>query len=170
MILTGRNPRLTVDNKLAELCEPTVDDWSADQIAEQMVYNLNLISSIHLALLTNVAEAKKKQKHSSAAYKGKQFFEGLQVCSSVKMRRPGKKKGLELSWEGPFKVMRYKDEQGFLEFDGCQVCLLQDDDEQVWKWPGRDPEVLQSTARAGFERTQILYIGEWVHNVMEKHG
>jgi hypothetical protein len=44
MILTGRNPRLTVDNKLAELCEPTVDDRSADQIADQMVYKLNLIS------------------------------------------------------------------------------------------------------------------------------
>ncbi len=57
--------------------------------------------------------------------------------SLVKMRCLGKKKGLELSWEGPYKVMRYKDEQGFLEFDGCQVCLLQDDDEQVWKWPRR---------------------------------
>jgi hypothetical protein len=47
------------------------------------------------------------------------------------MRHPGKNKGLELSWECPYKVMRYKDEEGFLEFDGCQVCLLQDDDEQV---------------------------------------
>jgi len=145
MILTGRNPRLTIDNKLAELCEPTVDDWSADQIAEQMVYKLNLISSIHVAVFTNVVEAKKKQ-HASVAHKGKQFFEGLQVGSLVKMRCPGKKKGLELSWEGAYKVMRYQDEQGFLQFDGCQVCLLQDDDEQVWKWPRRDPEVLQSTA------------------------
>jgi hypothetical protein len=124
MILTGRNPRLTVDTKLAKLCEPMVDDRSADQIAEQMVYKLNLISSIHVAVLTNVAEAKKKQKHASEAHKGKQFFEGLQVGSLVKMRRPGKKKGLQLSWEGPHKVMRYKDELGFLEFDGCQVCLL----------------------------------------------
>jgi hypothetical protein len=40
MILTRRNPRLTVDSKLAELCEPMVDDQSADQIAEQMVYKL----------------------------------------------------------------------------------------------------------------------------------
>jgi hypothetical protein len=101
MILTGRNPRLTVDNKLAELCEPTVDDRSADQIADQMVYKLNLISSIHVAVLTNVAEAKKKQKHASVAHRGKQFFEGLQLGSLMKMRRPGKKKGLELSWEGP---------------------------------------------------------------------
>ncbi len=77
MILTGRNPRLTVDNKLAELCEPTVDDRSADQIVDQMVYKHNLISSIHVAVLTNVAEAKKKQKHASVAHKGKQFFEGL---------------------------------------------------------------------------------------------
>jgi hypothetical protein len=77
MILTGRNPRLTVDNKLAELCEPTVDDRSADQIADQMVYKLNLISSIHVAVLTNVEEAKKKQKHAYAAHKGKQFFEGF---------------------------------------------------------------------------------------------
>jgi hypothetical protein len=51
MILTGRNPRLTIDNKIAELCEPTVDDQSADQFAEQMVYKLNLISSIHVAVL-----------------------------------------------------------------------------------------------------------------------
>jgi len=122
-----------------------------------------------LLFFTNVVEAKKKQ-HASVAHKGKQFFEGLQVGSLVKMRRLGKKKGLELSWEGPYKVMRYKDEQGFLEFHGCQVCLLQDDDEQVWKWPRRDPEVLQSTAWAGFGRTQILYMGGWVHNVMEKHG
>ncbi len=71
MILTGRNPWLIVHNKLAELCEPMVDDQSADQIAEQMVYKLNLISSIHVAVLTNVAEAKKKQKHASAAHKGK---------------------------------------------------------------------------------------------------
>jgi hypothetical protein len=119
MILTGRNLRLTIDNKLAELCEPTVDDRRADQIVEHMVYKLNLISSIHVVVLTNVVEAKKKQKHASATHKGKQFFEGLHVGSLVKMKHLGKKKGLELSWEGPYKVMRYKDEQGFLEFDGC---------------------------------------------------
>jgi hypothetical protein len=54
----------------------------------------------------------------------------------VKVRRPGKKKGLELLRKGPHTVVRYQDEQGFLEFDGGQLCLLQDDDEQVWKSPG----------------------------------
>jgi hypothetical protein len=66
-----------IDNKLAELCEPIVDDWSADQIAEQMVNKVNLISSIHVAVLTNVEEAKKKQKRAYAAHKGNQFFEGF---------------------------------------------------------------------------------------------
>jgi hypothetical protein len=37
--------------------------------------------------------------------------------------------------------------------------LLQDDDEQVWKWPRRDPEVLQSTAWAGFGRTNFYTSG-----------
>jgi hypothetical protein len=76
MILTRRNPGLTVDNKLVELCEPTIDDWSADQIVAQMVYKLNFISSIHVVVITNVTKAKKKQKHASTTHKGKQFFEG----------------------------------------------------------------------------------------------
>ncbi len=55
----------------------------------------------------------------------------------MKMKRPGKKKGLELSWDGPHTTVRYQDEQGFLEFDEGQLLhLLQDDDEHSGSGPG----------------------------------
>jgi hypothetical protein len=92
--VTNHDARLTIDNKLAELCEPIVDDWSADQIAEQMVNKVNLISSIHVAVLTNIEEAKKKQKHAYAAHKGKQFFEGFAGGQFGEDETSWKKEGL----------------------------------------------------------------------------
>jgi len=101
MILTRGNPRLTIDNKLAELCEPIFDDWSADQIAEQMVNKVNLISSIHVAVLTNVEEAKKKQKSAYVAHKGKQFFEGFAGGQFGEGETSWKKEGLGIVAERP---------------------------------------------------------------------
>jgi hypothetical protein len=67
------------DNRLAKLCEPVQNEKNGDQIAEQMVCKLQLISSIHAALLTNVEAAQEKQFHRYATHEGKQLFAELQV-------------------------------------------------------------------------------------------
>jgi hypothetical protein len=48
--------------------------------------------------------------------KGKQLFVGFTGGETyVKMKKPGKKKSLASSWEGPFLFMKYLDNNGFQE-------------------------------------------------------
>ncbi len=43
---------------------------------------------------------------------------------------------MEWSWEAPYKFVGSQDKQGFQKFDERgRVCVFQDRDEQVWKWP-----------------------------------
>jgi hypothetical protein len=61
-----------------------------------MVNKVNLISSIHVAVLTNVEEAKKKQKRAYAAHKGNQFFEGFAGGQSGEDETSWKQEGLRI--------------------------------------------------------------------------
>ncbi len=99
-----------------------------------------MIASIHENVLLNVGQAQQKQKRAYATRKGKQAFEGLIVGETmVKMRKPGKKKALTASWEGPYLFVAHTDGMGNLDFDeGSQICILQDGDGNQWERPCRD--------------------------------
>jgi len=63
---------------------------------------MELIASIHDNVLLNVEQAQKQQKKIYAARRGKHLFEGLTAGQTmVKMKKPGKKRALTASWEGP---------------------------------------------------------------------
>jgi hypothetical protein len=50
-----------------------------------------------------VEQAYKQQKKVYAARRGKHLFEGLIVGQTmVKMKKPGKRRALNASWEGPY--------------------------------------------------------------------
>ncbi len=118
MILTGRTPRLRADNHLQALTAETDDAADLDTSAEQFMQKVRLIASIHENVLLNVEQAQKKQKRAYATKKGKQVFEGLIVGETmVKMRKPGKKKALTASWEGPYLFVAHTDGLGNFDAD-----------------------------------------------------
>jgi hypothetical protein len=91
MILTGRSPRLKVDNYLNALTDVIKDGTDVEIAAERFLEKVKLIASIHESVLLNVEQAQKKQKSTYAARKGKHLFEGLVAgVSMVKMKKPGK--------------------------------------------------------------------------------
>jgi hypothetical protein len=60
----------------------------------------------------------------------------------VKMKKPGKKKALTTSWEGPYLFVTHTDGIGNLEFgEGSQICVIQDVDGNRWERPCRDLQV-----------------------------
>jgi hypothetical protein len=75
--------------------------------------------------------------------KGKQAFEGLVARETmVKMKKPGKKKALTASWEGPYLFVAHTDGIGNLDFEeGSRVCIIQDADGNQWERPRRDLQV-----------------------------
>jgi hypothetical protein len=79
---------------------------------------MTLIASIHETVLLNVEQAQKKQRKTYATRKGKQVFEGLNDGETmVKMRKPGKKKALTASWEGPYLFVTHDDGMGTFDAD-----------------------------------------------------
>jgi hypothetical protein len=130
MILTGRTPRLRADNYLHALTAETDDTADVETTAEQFMQKVRLIASIHENVLPNVEQAQKKQKRAYATRKGKHAFEGLIVGEKmVKMRKPGKKKALTTSWEGPYLFIAHTDGLGNFDADeGSRICILQDGD------------------------------------------
>jgi hypothetical protein len=47
----------------------------------------------------------------------------------VKMKKPGKKKALITSWEGPYQFVVHTDGIGNLDFEeGSRICIIQDAD------------------------------------------
>jgi hypothetical protein len=47
----------------------------------------------------------------------------------VKMKKPGKKKALTASWEGPYQFVAHTDGIGNLDFEeGSRICIIQDAD------------------------------------------
>jgi hypothetical protein len=104
---------------------------------------VKLIASIHENVLINVEHAQQKQKRTYATRKGKQAFEGLIAGETmVKMKKPGKKKALTASWEGPYLFVTHTDGIGNLDFEeGSRICIIQDADGNQWERPRRDLQV-----------------------------
>jgi hypothetical protein len=149
MILTGRTPRLRADNYLHALTAKTDDAADVDTTAEQFMQKVRLIASIHENVLLNVEHAQKKQKRAYATRKGKQTFEGLIAGETmVKMKKPGKKKALTASWEGPYLFVAHTDGLGnFDSNEGSRICILQDGDGNQWERPRRDLQVYHTSRK-----------------------
>ncbi len=90
-----------------------------------------------------MGQAQQKQKRAYATRKGKQAFEGLVAGETmVKMKKPGKKKALTASWEGPYLFVAHADGIGNLDFEeGSRICIIQDADGNQWERPRRDLQV-----------------------------
>ncbi len=60
MILTGRSPRLIVDNYLNALIDVIEDGADVEDVAAQFLEKVRLIASIHESVLLNVEQTQKK--------------------------------------------------------------------------------------------------------------
>jgi hypothetical protein len=70
-----------------------------------------------------------------ATRRGKHVFEGLVAGETmVKMKKPGKRRTLTASWEGPYLFVGHTDAKGNLEFEeGSRICIVQDADGSQWE-------------------------------------
>jgi hypothetical protein len=143
MVLIGRSPRLRADNYLSALTGVVDDEVGVEQIAAQFLEKVELIASIHKDVLLNIGLAQKKQRGTYASRKGKHLFEGLIAGESmVKMKRPGKKRALAASWEGPYQFVGHVDGKGDFNFEeGCRLCVVQDADGKEWERSRRDLQI-----------------------------
>jgi len=143
MILTGRTPRLRADNCLQGLTAETDEGGSSEDIAAQFLQKVELIGNIHGQVLHNVEQAQMQQKKAYAARKGKHLFEGLVAGQTmVKMKKPGKRRALSASWEGPYQFVGHSDEKGNLDFEeGCRLCIVQDGEGHQWERSRRDLQI-----------------------------
>jgi len=134
MILTGRTPCLKADNYLQALTAETNDGVDMEVAAARFLQKVELIASIHDNVLLNVEQAQKQQKKIYAARRGKHLFEGLTSGQTmVKMKKPGKRRALTTSWEGPYQFIGHTDGKGNLDFEeGCRLCIIQDADGHQW--------------------------------------
>jgi len=126
MILTSRTPRLRADNYLHDLTAVTDDCVGVEVAATQFLQKMELITSIHEDVLLNVEQTQKKHRKAYAAKKGKHMFEGLIAGETmVKMKKPGKKRALAASWEGPYRFVGHANGKGNFDFEeGCRVCTI----------------------------------------------
>jgi len=121
-----------------------VDDGiDVEQIAAQFLEKVKLIASIHENVLLNVEQAQKKQRSTYANRKGKHLFEGLTAGETmVKMKKPGKKRTLAASWEGPYQFVGHMDGKGNYDFEeGCHLCVVQDANGRQWERSRRDLQI-----------------------------
>jgi len=121
MILIGQTPRLRANNYLQALTPKIDDGVDMKAAAVQFLQKVELIASIHDNVLLNVEQAQKQQKKIYAARKGKHLFKGLIAGQTmVKMKKPGKRRALITSWEGPYQFIGHTDGKGNLDFEeGC---------------------------------------------------
>jgi hypothetical protein len=143
MILTGRTPRLQADNYLQALTTETDDGADMEDATVQFLQKVELIGSIHNSVLCNVEQAQKQQKKVYVAQRGKHFFEGLVARQTmVKMKKPGKRRALSASWEGPYQFIGHTDGKGNLDFEeGYQLCIIQDGEGHQWERSRRDLQI-----------------------------
>jgi hypothetical protein len=143
MILIGRTPRLRADNYLQALTVETDDGVDMEVATAQFLQKVELIASIHDNILLNVEQAQKQQKKIYAARRGKHLFKGLIAGQTmVKMKKPGKKKALIASWEGPYQFIGHTDGKGNLDFEeGYRLCIIQDADGHQWERSRRDLQI-----------------------------
>jgi hypothetical protein len=60
----------------------------------------------------------------------------------VKMKKPGKKRALAASWEGPYRFIGHVDGKGNYDFEeGCRLCIIQDADGRQWERSRRDLQI-----------------------------
>jgi hypothetical protein len=132
MIVIGHTPHLRADNYMHSLTAVTDDDVAIEVATTQFLQKMKLIASIHENVLLNVEQAQKKQRKTYVTKKGKQTFEGLIARETmVKMKKPGKKKALTTSWEGPHQFIGHVDGKGNFDFEkGSRVCIIKDADGQ----------------------------------------
>jgi hypothetical protein len=142
-ILTCRSLRLRADNHLDALTDEVDDTASVEVTAIQFLEKVQLIAGIHENVLLNVEQAQKKQKSAYANRPGKHLFEGLVAReSTVKMKKPGKRRALIASWEGPYQFVRHADGKGNFDFEeGCRICIVQDADGRQWERSRRDLQI-----------------------------
>jgi hypothetical protein len=143
MILTGRSPHLRADNCLNALTDAVDDEAGVEHVAAQFLEKVRFIASIHESVLLNVEQAQKKQRSTYANRKGKHLFEGLIAGETmVKMKKPGKKRALATSWEGPYQFMGHVDGKGNYDFEeGSRLCIIQDADGRQWERSRRDLQI-----------------------------
>jgi hypothetical protein len=143
MILTGRTPHLRADNYLQALTVETDNGVDMEVTAVQFLQKVELIASIHDNVLLNVEQTQKQQKKIYAARRGKHLFEGLIAGQTmVKMKKPGKRRALTASWEGPYQFIGHSNGKGNLDFEeGCQLCIIQDADGHQWERSRRDLQI-----------------------------
>jgi hypothetical protein len=135
MILTGRSPRLRADNYLNTLTDVIDDSSNVEDMAVRFLEKVKLIASIHEDVLLNVEQAQKRQMSTYAHRAGKHLFEGLVVrVLMVKMKKPGKRRALSASWEGPYHFVGHVDGKGDFDFEeGSQICIVRDADGRQWE-------------------------------------
>jgi len=104
---------------------------------------VQLIASIHEDVFLNVKQAQKKQQGTYASRKGKHLFKGLTTGKSmVKMKKPGKKRALAASWEGPYRFVGHVDGKGNYDFEeGCHLCVVQDANGRQWETSRKDLQI-----------------------------
>jgi hypothetical protein len=143
MILTSRSPHLRADNYLNTLTDVIDDTSNVEDTAVQFLEKVRLIASIHENVLLNVEQAQKKHRNTYANRPGKHLFEGLVVgVSMVKMKKPGKRRALGASWEGPYQFVRHADGKGDFDFEkGCRICIVQDADGSQWERSRKDLQI-----------------------------
>jgi len=102
----------------------------AKTTTEQFLQKMKLIASIHEKVFFNVEHVEQKQKKTYVTKRGKQTFKGLVVRQTmVKMKKPGKKKALISSWEGPYQFVVHADGIRNLRFEeGNKICIIKDVD------------------------------------------
>jgi len=143
MILTSRSPCLRADNHLNTLTDEVNDASSVEDTAIQFLEKVRFIASIHENVLLNVEQAQKKQKNTYANRPGKHLFEGLVAGESmVKMKKPGKRRALVASWEGPYQFVGHADGKENFDFEeGYRLCIVQDADGRQWERSRRDLQI-----------------------------
>jgi hypothetical protein len=68
------------------------------------------------------------------------LFEGLVAgVTMVKMKKPGKRRALSASWEGPYQFVGHVDGKGDFDFEeGSRLCTVQNADGHQWERSCRD--------------------------------
>jgi hypothetical protein len=59
-MFTGRTPRLNINNSRSGLCDVFDEQETPEVMANQMIFKMQLITSVHKSLLENVEHAQRK--------------------------------------------------------------------------------------------------------------
>jgi len=60
----------------------------------------------------------------------------------VKMKKPGKKKTLIASWEGPYQSIRHANGKGKFDFEeGSKICIIKDANGYQWERSCKDLQI-----------------------------